>query len=189
MINLKTLFLLCFSFSMICLSCNAQTLPLNTSLNDIPANAHLKDLNNELAPYVGTYKANFQDKEITLYITKVEDKLEKSSQKNYFLDALVVKYVVKNSSGIILQDTHNLSSNIQFYSYYTYPDQNKIVLYYSGTNCRVGWGDVFLKKISNTKIIWEYRPDDIILDDATCPPGTDTTIYLPETKGLIFTKQ
>ena len=169
---------------------NAQTLPLNTSLNDIPANAHLKDLNNELAPYVGTYKANFQDKEVTLYITKVEDKLEKSSQKNYFLDALVIKYVVKNSSGTILQDTQfNNVPKIELYSIGTRPYNNSVILFYSGTNCRIGWGKVILKKISSSKISWEYRPNDIILDDATCPLGTYINIYLPETKDLIFTKQ
>ncbi|QIY90844.1 DUF6705 family protein [Chryseobacterium gallinarum] len=186
--NLKIIILLVLLINT--LSCKAQPLPLNTALKDIPANAYVKDLNNELSPYIGTYKANFKDNEITLFITKEENKLEKSSKKTYFMDALVVKYIVKSSTGTILQDTkNNNSTNNKFYSYYSYPDKNTIVFYYSGTNCRVGWGDIYLKKINSKQISWEYRPDDITLDNSTCPEGTDINIYLPETKDLIFTKQ
>ncbi|MGU3376175.1 DUF6705 family protein [Chryseobacterium sp. M5A1_1a] len=171
-------------------SCKAQTLPLNTALNDIPANAHIKDLNNELEPYVGIYKSNFQGNEITLFITKQNDKLEVRSTKQFHRDALVIKYIVKNSLGNILQDTQNNTiSKIQLYSIATRPLNNSVIFYYSGTNCRVGWGDIFLKKIDTTKISWEYRPDNIVIDDKTCPSGTDINIYLPETKDLIFTKQ
>ena len=186
--NIKTIIL--FSFFISFLSCKAQILPLNTSMTDIPTHAHVKDTNNELTPYIGIYRANFQGKEITLYITKEEDKPTKRLQKNFYRDALVIKYIVKNSTGILLQDTKNNNiPNIELYSYYTYPNKNTIVFYYSGTNCGVGWGDIYLKKINSNQISWEYRPDDIILDDSKCPQGTDINIYLPETKDLIFTKQ
>ena len=172
------------------LSCKAQTLPLNTPLKDIPANAYIKDLNNELNPYIGIYKANYQGNEITLYINKVENKLEKSAHKNYYLDVLNVQYIVKNSSGNVLQDTKNSNpSNIELYSIKTKPSQNTIIFYYGGTNCGVGWGDIYLQKVNANQISWEYRPDDIIIDNNRCPVGTDINIYLPQTKDLIFTKQ
>lgn len=172
------------------ISCNAQQLPLNTLLENIPPNAYVKDLNNELAPYIGTYKANYGGNEITLYITKIENKLEESTHKKFYMDALVVKYIVKNSSGTILQDTkNNNTSNIELYSTRTRPTLNTVILYYSGTNCHVGWGDIYLKKINSTQISWEYRPDDMVFTTGDCPQGTDKTIYLPETKDLIFTKQ
>ena len=41
-------------------SCKSQILPLNTWMENTPNNAHLKDLGNELAPYVGIYKANYK---------------------------------------------------------------------------------------------------------------------------------
>ena len=180
--------ILCLIFNI--LSCSAQTLPINTPLKDIPNNAHLKDINNELGQYIGTYKANFNGNQITLYISKQEDKLENSGQKSYYLDALIVKYIVKNSSGVILQDTqNNTQNNIEFYSYYTRTNQNTIIFYYGGTNCHVGWGDIYLKKINATQISWEYRPDDISTTSQSCPNNLDTTIYLPQTKDLIFTKQ
>jgi hypothetical protein len=172
------------------IACNAQQLPLNTLMENIPPNAYIKDLNNELAPYIGIYKANFQGNEISLFITKIEDKLEESTHKNYYMDALVIKYIVKNSSGAILQDTQNNNiPNIELYSTRTRPTLNTVIFYYSGTNCNVGWGDIYLKKINSTQISWEYRPDDMVFTNGDCPQGTDKTIYLPETKDLIFTKQ
>lgn len=180
--------------SMICLmistlSCSAQNLPLNTPFASIPNGAYIKDTNNELTPYIGTYKGTFDGKEITLFITKQENKLENSAQKSYYMDALIVKYIVKNSSGVILQDTQNNSSDIEFYSFKVRPAKNALQFIYTGTNCHVGWGDIYLKKINATQISWEYRPDDIITTAAKCPSTLDTTIYLPETKDLIFTKQ
>lgn len=172
------------------ISCKSQTLPLNTELFNIPQNAYLKDLNNELIPYIGTYKAAFQGNDITLYITKVESKLMDYGNQKFYRDALIIKYIVKNSSGVILQDTENNNiPNIELYSISTRPYQNSVIMSYSGTNCGVGWGKIILKKINSTQLSWEYRPNDIILDSSKCPNGTDINIYLPETKDLIFTKQ
>lgn len=175
---------------LITILCKSQVLPLRTSLKDIPANAYVKDLYNEFAPYVGMYTTTYQGNNITLYITMVENKLEKSSQKTYYLDVLDIKYIVKNASGNILQDTQNNNlPKIHLYSMGTRPYENSIHFFFSGTNCRAGWGKVILKKIDATEISWEYIPNSTIIDSAQCPPGTDTTIYLPETKDLIFTKQ
>ncbi|SDR07094.1 hypothetical protein SAMN05421664_3396 [Chryseobacterium soldanellicola] len=189
MINFKNIILFSFITSITCCKAQTQTLPLNTGVLDIPQNAYVKDLNNELTPYVGTYKASFQGKEITLYITKEENKLVKRANQQFYRDALVVKYIVKNSAGTTLQDTKN--NNLpKIYIYSTkMKSQNSVVFIYSGTNCRVGWGDIYLTKVNSTQISWEYRPDDIILENSKCPPGTDINIYLPETKDLIFTKQ
>jgi len=173
------------------ISCKAQQIyPLNADYEEVPQNSYLKDLNNELNPYIGTYKANFNGNEITLFINKQEHKLEESSQKNYYIDALIIKYIVKNSSGIVLQDTQNNNLNIAaLYSIDIDSTENTISFVYSGTNCNVGFGGIKLKKINTTQISWEYRPNDITTTAAKCPPTLDTTIYLPETKDLIFTKQ
>lgn len=172
-------------------SCKAQQVyPLNADYEEVPQNSYLKDLNNELTPYVGVYKANFNGNETTLYITKQEQKLEKTGQKNYYMDALVIKYIIKNSTGLILQDTKNNNyPNIELYSISTSSTQNTVNFFYSGTNCSVGWGRIILKKINAIQISWEYRPDDVTTTAAKCPPNLDTTIYLPETRDLIFTKQ
>ncbi|MDC8103086.1 DUF6705 family protein [Chryseobacterium sp. Chry.R1] len=176
------------------ISCKAQQqYPLNTDYEDIPNNSYLKDLNHELDPYVGKYKANYQGNEIIIFITKVDNKLEKSTHKSYFTDALVVKYIIKNSSGTILQDTQSMVLNNDSYfnivSIGTRPTLGDIIFIYDGTNCGIGWGKIILKKINSNQISWEYKPNSLVIDAATCPPSTDKTVYLPETKGLVFTKQ
>lgn len=175
------------------ISCKAQTLPLNTLMENIPQNAYVKDLNNELTPYVGIYKSNYQGNEIALFITKEEDKPTRRMNKNFYRDALIIKYIVKNSSGIILQDTQNMVLNNESYfnivSMGTRPTLGDVVLGYDGTNCGIGWGKIILKKLNSTQISWDYRPNSLLIDAATCPPSTDKTVYLPVTKDLVFTKQ
>ncbi len=185
--NLKNIILLSFFTLIVC--CKAQ-LPLNTGLLNIPPNSYVKDLNNELNPYEGTYKANFQGNEISLYIIKEENRLVDRINKKFYRDALNVKYIVKNSSGSILQDTkNNTSSQIELYSIGIRSVDNSVILSYTGTNCGVGWGKVLVKKINANQLSWDYQPNDIIIDSNRCPAGTDINIYLPETKDLIFTKQ
>ncbi|MXS69640.1 hypothetical protein GSF70_00235 [Flavobacteriaceae bacterium W22] len=170
------------------MNCKAQQFPLDADFEAIPANSHLKDYNNELNQFVGTYKAIYQGNETTLYITKVEDKLVKIPNKSYYTDAVVIRYTVKNSSGAVLQDTQN-STQSDFCSISSFPQENAVVLHYPGTNCGVGWGRVFLFKINPTQLSWEYRPNGKLLDEYNCPGNQDLTVYLPVTKDLIFTKQ
>ena len=85
----------------------------------------------------------------------------------------------------------NLNNQTRFkiLSIGTMPELGKVALGYDGTNCGVGWGQIDLKKLNSTQISWDYYPNNRILTDTNCPPGTDTTVYLPNTKGLVFTKQ
>ena len=176
------------------LSCKAQqnSLPLNTWMENIPQGAYVKDLNNELSPYIGTYKAAYQGNEITLFITKEENRTTKRAGKQFYRDALVIKYIVKNSSGQILQETQNINNpDTYIYSYKTkVVSQESIIMFiYSGTNCGVGWGDIYLKKINNTQISWTYNAESTMTTEQNCPGNPDKTVYLPQTKDLIFTKQ
>ncbi|WP_267406871.1 MULTISPECIES: DUF6705 family protein [unclassified Chryseobacterium] len=169
-----------------------QVYPLNTDFDNVPPNSYLKDINNELNPFSGTYKANYQGKEITLFITMETMKFLQSL--NVYQDILSVKYIIKNQNGVVLQDTQNMNFQLNqlkhtIFSHGTYPNKNVAWFNYGGTNCGVGWGAIELKKLNATQISWEYRPNDIILDSARCPQGADINIYLPETKDLIFTKQ
>ena len=187
-INVKLISLLILVLSSI--SCKAQVFPLDTDVDNIPPNAYLKDLKNELPPYIGTYLANFNGKEIILYITKMENKLEKSTNKNYFLDALIIKYIVKDINGNILKDTQNMSiqtdsiSSLWVRSY-----DNSVILYYSGTNCGVGWGNIYLKKLNATQISWTYYPEETIILPGKCPGNPDLTVYLPVAENVVFIKQ
>ncbi|WP_294205054.1 DUF6705 family protein [uncultured Chryseobacterium sp.] len=176
-------------------ACKAQQIyPLKTDYTEIPQNSYLKDIQNELDFYVGKWKANFNGNTMTIFITKEIHRFFNGTKYKYYKDVLSVRYIIQNSSNVVLQDTQSLSFTPEqikhsIYSQWAEDNGNTILLYYGGTNCGVGWGNVSLKKISSTQLSWEYIPNSTIIDNVKCPPGTDTTIYLPETKDLIFTKQ
>lgn len=179
-----------FSFLISFLSCKAQEYPLNTDFRNIPNYSYLKDTNNELSPYIGTYSAVFNGHQTTLYITQEPHKLIEYANQKFYRDVLSIKFIVKNSTGGILQDTQTINTQSNsIYSMRINPYHNMLTFNYKGTNCGVGNGLIYLKKLSSNQISWEYRPDDTILDNSRCPQGTDINIYLPETKDLIFTKQ
>ena len=182
----------------ICLiNCKAQQqiYPLNTFFENAPNYAYMKDIDNFLPSYVGTYKATYQGNEITLFITKEDMYLIDYGQgdRKYYQDVLHIKYIVKKiTTGLALQDNLNppnprrnkiisIGTNIL--------DNNSIELIYSGTNCGIGYGSITLKKISNTQINWSYYPDSRLLSDGDCPGNPDIKIYLPDTENLVFTKQ
>jgi len=175
--------------------CKAQQIyPLKTDYTEIPQSSYLQDIQNELDSYVGKWKANFNGNTITIFITKEIHRFFNGTKYKYYKDVLSVRYMIQNSSNVVLQDTQSLfftpvQLKHSIYSQWAEDNGNTVLLYYGGTNCGVGWGNVSIKKISSTQIAWEYIPNTTIIDSSKCPPGTDTTIYLPETKDLIFTKQ
>ncbi|MBT2620741.1 hypothetical protein [Chryseobacterium sp. ISL-6] len=121
------------------------------------------------------------------------ESLQQHRGKQIYKDIFSVRYIINNSSGAILQDTKNMTFQPDqlhtIYSLWVIENGTKTRLNYAGTNCSVGWVDIFLKKINNTQISWEYRPDDIVTISSKCPSNLNTTIYLSETKDLIFIKQ
>jgi len=185
---MKNIFLL--SIILLSFSCKAQEYPLNTRFSTIPNNSYLKDTNNELLPYIGTWKANFDNKEITIKVDKIDHHLVDYVNHKFYRDVLFIRYSIKNSQGAIIKSTLNLpvtQSGIE--SDVTFPNENLVAFTYSGGDCTYGWGDVSLKLVDATHLKWRYQPEGVILTNLNCPNGADTTIYLPETKDLIFTKQ
>ena len=185
-IYIKTILFVICTFS----SCKAQQIyPLNTDYLTVANNSYLKDINNELDQFIGEYKATYQNLQYDIYIAKEIQKPITILNKSFYQDVLIVKFIIKNSNGLFVQDTYNfqqLEGRNQIQS--AIVDQNKTILYYTGTNCRVGWGEIILQKLNGTQLSWEYRPNSTLLGD-DCPSNADKTVYLPVTKDLIFTKQ
>ncbi|MCW3160359.1 hypothetical protein [Chryseobacterium oryctis] len=174
------------------ISCKAQQIyPLLTSVGNVPNLSHLKDTNNELQSFVGTYAATYNGNQITLYITKEDEKLFNTRGKQIYRDVLEIKYVVKNSTGTVLQDTKNLvlpdeSLKYRIYSLWVTENGNKAELIYNGTNCNVGFGSIDLKKLNATQLSWEYKPNDIVTTADKCPPNFGHNHLFTRDKGFNF---
>lgn len=186
---MKNIFLL--SIILLSFSCKAQQIyPLSTNFLTIPNNAYLKDTNNELLPFVGIWKATFDNKEITIKVDKVDYHYIKSGTQVFYRDVLFIRYSIKNAQGAIIKSTMNLPiTEAKIKSDVTFPNQNLISFVYQGGDCKYGWGDVDLTFVDATHIKWNYQPEGVILTNLNCPNGADTTIYLPKTPNLVFTKQ
>jgi hypothetical protein len=177
------------------LSCKAQQeYPLlDTSPFDIPANTYMKDYNNQLDFYVGTWKASFDNKVYLLTITKQIKKM--LDYRNVYQDVLQVKYEVKTSNEILTINSNigayvtNASDHHAIYSFGLKNNGSLAKLYYGGTNCGIGWGVIEFTKLNATQFNWKYSPNSSTINDDVCPPGQDLKIYLPITSNLVFTKQ
>lgn len=177
------------------LSCNAQqqVLPLNTSAFNSPNDSYFKDINNEFDYYLGTWSASFQDKSITLHVTKEIKVPFKMWKKDFYRDQIRVRYEIKNSNGAILESSLNKDFTndigLSIKGLKTQSNGSLLNLIFAGGNCNVGIGTIVFKRKSNTQFSWGYYPGTTTRDDINCPPNLDYTIYLPETENLIFTKQ
>ena len=174
-------------------SCKSQY-PLKTDYTSIPTNSYLKDLNNELPNFVGLYKADYQNNIITLNLILENHKFINNVLNNYYIDLIKIGFKIESNNGLIIYDTQdqNIPQNELKHTIRSmWVDNNgsELISYYGGTNCGVGWGTIKLTKINPNQLSWSFEPNSTIVDDNNCPQNTDITIYLPETKNLIFTKQ
>ncbi|MFC6267175.1 hypothetical protein [Frigoriflavimonas asaccharolytica] len=134
------------------ISCTAQY-PLKTDYTEIPNNSYLKDLNNELPSFVGIYKANYQNYIITLNINLENHKLIYGLLNNYYNDLINIDYKIETTNGLIVYNTQDqyisqtqLRHTIR--SMWVEDSGTKLLLYYGGTNCGVGWGEIKLTKFN-----------------------------------------
>jgi hypothetical protein len=183
-----------FTVLIISISCKSQNIyPLGT--HTVPNGSYVKDLNNELDPYVGTWIANYNGKKITLYLTKEINRSFKQPDlvSTYFSDALIIKYSIDDfSSGLALHVADNFSSTDEtskdFISSFAVRSIG-VKSYYTGTNCGVGYGEIILKLLNATQFNWRFQPWSSTLTTENCPGNPDLTVHLPITNTLVFTKQ
>ncbi|PKF74681.1 DUF6705 family protein [Chryseobacterium sp. PMSZPI] len=174
-------------------SCKAQQIfPLNTFPEKIPVGSYIKDLNNELNPFVGIWIGHYNGKSVKLEIVKQEHRSFRLPNllDVYYQDALIVKFEVKDSNNNLLQSNsttqHEYDKN---FIASMYLKNDTVNLYYTGTNCGVGWGTINLKKLSDNQISWSYYPNSTTITTVNCSGNPDMKIYLPDTENLVFTKQ
>ncbi|MCL1667071.1 hypothetical protein M2T82_03240 [Elizabethkingia ursingii] len=84
---MKNLFLIIASLALSILY-KAQEYPLNTSLDNIPNNAYLKDTNNELDKYVGVWKGQWNGKTLYLDLRKIKS-FHKGNSLSYYIDEIL----------------------------------------------------------------------------------------------------
>lgn len=159
--------LLFYCFALI-QSCNAQqTYPLSTPYFEVPTNSYMKDTNNELDKFIGTWATTYENKTITFNLVKNVKKYFNDSIDKYYRDTIEMTFTVKNANGTILQSTiqkiNTDGTKYHIINSKTVQNNGKTLsLYYNGTNCGVGWGSIMLTQLSPTQLSWSYSPNGSI---------------------------
>ncbi|ANF51849.1 hypothetical protein A0O34_15610 [Chryseobacterium glaciei] len=92
--------------------CNAQeVLPLTSMNNELPLNAYIKDIDNQLPAFEGKWEGISNNKTFTIVFKKVKY-YDTLAQKNpYYKDMLWGKFQVKDLNGKTLFDNLSLEDN------------------------------------------------------------------------------
>lgn len=106
---MKNIFLIIFLCNAI--FSKAQTYPLRTYGIDFPKDSYVKDTNNELPSYEGTWKGVWNNKTIFITFKKIKLYLTHNFGKEYYKDILIAKFKVVDNSGNTLFDNTNISDN------------------------------------------------------------------------------
>lgn len=185
---MKNLFL--FILLYVSVSCKAQVYPLRT-YTEVPANAYIKDLNNELVPYEGTWKGTWNGKTIFIYLKSVKNYFTHLENKPYYNDILIGKFKVQDSGGTILFDNSNLSNEyakIIGSRFFSVPNTRYTLNYIDSDLCNTS-GNISINFTDNTKtqLNWTltFRSNMITTDCQYYNTG------IPEVlpKEIILTKQ
>lgn len=161
------------------LSCKAQQqtiVPLENAESyranhlPVPDGVYFKDVNNKLQPYLGTWKGNYDDKEITIFITKIAD----PHTRGIIEDALQIKYVIKQND-IIIEDTRTTTDENLIISGGEFTSQNNYKLTYGGREYQCGQkGQITLVIVPNTnatQMKFLYHPMMEWFIEEKCPNG------------------
>lgn len=149
---------------LIIIGCNAQTYPLRT-YHPRPENSYLKDTNNELQDYVGTWKYEWDGKITYIYLKKIEHKYETSI--NEYRDVLIGRYKVTDLNGNFLFDNTNLSDeNVKIQGTRFRKQDDKYDLIYSDSEMCNRNGTILLNftDSTKTKLQWKLMLDENIID-------------------------
>ncbi|MBS7256494.1 DUF6705 family protein [Flavobacterium branchiicola] len=177
------------------LSCKAQTIVPVEKMGDyldagdgIPDNTYMKDINNLLTKYVGTWKGSYKTKNYTFYITKYTSTLDKVT-----IDELRIRYLITSVFGTVLEDTRSVPEtgpHIIKGSYFN-KDLTSYASDFVGNNSMCGnKGTIFtrIKNNTNTQMFLSFEPDHIMISEGTCPGLKLAELTFPR-DGFMLTKQ
>ncbi|UOE38536.1 DUF6705 family protein [Chryseobacterium oryzae] len=190
--------LLIFVFLLCIISCKAQVIGTLEQLEecamrpnhdegcpDLENITYVKDTNNRLNQFVGTWKGNYGGKQYEIHFEK---KLQFGEDVKW--DRIFGKMVIKNNSGNIIYNSMNeTDTNISFFGD-NFQKRSYVMHFVGNYNCLES-GDVFIEtKLNNpNEMTLFYSQDkDGLLNPAKCPNFSSFTPLLPGDK-MTLTKQ
>ncbi|WP_439480674.1 DUF6705 family protein [Chryseobacterium aquaticum] len=155
-----------------------------------PNTTYLKDINNSLNKYVGTWRGNLNGKKYEYnFIKKVNDGSVDGKVRR---DRLVGRLRITDSNGNILYNTFTEpdDNNTNFFGKNFQPDLKAYMIYFVGNSIGCAeYGDVYLfvQPTTPNQMYLIMIPDNDITKEGDCPAGFQPTI--PYQKTITLTKQ
>ena len=125
---------------------------------------YFKDVNNVLVKYVGTWKGTYGSKKYELRIVKNTD-----SYKVMKYDELLVRYIVTDLNGNIIENTTSLPNSSPYVMSGRYYYENRYYLNYvaKGGNCAQSGQINLLVNGGNMNVLFQGEKD--LIDSTECP--------------------
>ncbi|WBX77348.1 hypothetical protein PG911_03550 [Tenacibaculum ovolyticum] len=166
-------------------SCKAQIIPVEDFENynqELPNGAYIKDINNLLNKYTGTWKGTYNTKNYEFKIIKYT---RVSEIRNLKFDKLLMRYEITASNGTVIENTLNLPNTSNFIIRGSYlSNKGSYVLNYVGFNDCGQNGTIFIRVNGNTMDLFLSVDGELGLD---CTTGAVEQV-LP-VNGIKLTKQ
>ncbi|MFP7655337.1 DUF6705 family protein [Chryseobacterium proteolyticum] len=145
---------------------SSNEVPLRT-FTEVPEDAcyYLKDTNNELPAYEGTWKGTWNNRTILITFKKVTKNY--NTTLKYFKDYLIAKFIVKDNNGTVLFDNINLVDyNAKIYgSGFRKIDNKYSLIYIDPDLCDItGSVRINFTDASKTKLEWKYFQDPDLVE-------------------------
>jgi hypothetical protein len=150
---MKNIIFIIFCFLAI-VSCKAQIIAVEgfeDYPNELPDGAYIKDVNNVLNKFVGTWKGTYNNKNYEFEVTKYTRISEIRPLK---FDKLLIRYKIIDTSGNIVVNTLNVSNDDKYIIRGSYlAKSGSYVLSYVGLNAKCGQnGSVFINAYNTDKM-------------------------------------
>ncbi|SDD87863.1 DUF6705 family protein [Riemerella columbipharyngis] len=182
-ILITTLFVACL--------CKAQTYTLRTTGVKFPKDSYVKDTNNELPEYEGTWKGTWGGKMIYLTFKKIKYYNWFLNDRAYYRDMLIGKFKVLDQNNKILFDNTNVSDNdARIKGFGFMKTGGKYLLGYIDEDICYMNGRITIYFTDNTKkkLQWDfYEGDNLITPDCRYYKAKEFPQPLP--KSIVLTKQ
>ncbi len=178
------LFIVLFLF----ISFKAQTYPLRTYY-DTPNGSYLKDTNNELSAYEGTWKGSWNNK--VIYITFKKNNYFYKETLGCYIDILVGKFKVTDDYGNVFFDNTYLSDSDSKLKGGTFrkKDDKYSLIYSDSEICGLnGFIQINFTDSNKTKLAWKFNEGNFIITK-DCPYYNSPEFPQPLPKEIILTKQ
>lgn len=188
--NIATILIL-----IICISCKAQTTisideaaTYRKTAEGIPESVQfVKDTQNKLQQFVGTWKGSYDGKQYEITLEK------KENYGNYSIkwDKLIGRMLVKDNSGNIIYNSMNKADYDTFFWGDTFQYRTYVMSFVGNYDCLES-GDVFIETLPNKPnqmtLYYSQDKDGLITSPSQCPNFSTFISLLPKDK-MTLTKQ